>query len=160
MPRNPDKTRCTFPDCHNWAMRGEARCRAHCYAADPAPPDQGDPPGVPLLPPLGDDRVDPDHASWPSDPDLAELDGHIVELNDRLRGLAAHARRLDAQIEHDPALLPSYIRLLTLQGQLTSRLARLLRERQQIQQAAGQDQYQQIMDVALDQVGEILGVDL
>jgi len=29
MPRNPSKTRCTIPDCHNWAMRGHTRCRAH-----------------------------------------------------------------------------------------------------------------------------------
>ena len=174
MPRNPNKTRCTFHDSHNWAVRGGTRCRVHRYAADPAlphqgalpqqgaPPDEGAPldQGGSLLLPPGDDRVNSDHASWPSDPDLADLDGHIVELNDRLRGLAAHVRRLDAQLEHDPALLPSYIRLLTLQGQLTSRLARLLRERQQIRQAEGQDLYQQAMNDALDQASEILGVDL
>jgi hypothetical protein len=149
-------------------MHGGTRCRVHRYAAEPSPPHEGVLPqqgalpgeGDPLLPPLVDDHLAPGHASWPFDPDLADLDGHIVELNDRLRGLAAHTRRLDAQLEHDPALLPSYIRLLTLQGRLTSRLARLLRERQQIRKAAGQDQYKQIMDIALDQAGEILGVQL
>ena len=77
-----------------------------------------------------------------------------------LRGLATHVRRLDAQLEHDPALLPGYIRLLTLQGRLTSRLSRLLRERQQIRQAEGQDLLQQAMNDALDQASEILGVQL
>ncbi len=32
MPRNPNKTHCTIPDCHNWAMRGHTRCRAHRVA--------------------------------------------------------------------------------------------------------------------------------
>jgi hypothetical protein len=163
MPRNPNKTRCTFPGCHNWAMRGEDRCHVHRYAADPALPQQGAPPDeddpLGLLPPV-EGHVDPGDAFWPPDPDLAELDGHIVELNDRLRGLAAHTRRLDAQLEHDPALLPSYIRLLTLQGRLTSRLSRLLRERLQIRQTEDQDLLHQAMNNALDQAGEILGVDL
>jgi hypothetical protein len=29
MPRNPDKTPCQVPGCHNWAMRGHTRCRSH-----------------------------------------------------------------------------------------------------------------------------------
>jgi len=135
-----------------------------------APPDENDPLGLlppvedrveadPLLPPL-DDPVGPGDASWSSGPDLVDLDAHIVELNESLRGLAAHVRRLDAQLEHDPALLPGYIRLLTLQGRLTSRLSRLLRERQQIRQAEGQDLLQGAMDIALDQASEILGVQL
>ena len=157
MPRNPNKTRCTFPGCHNWAMRREDRCHAHRYAAEPNPPDGDDPLG--LLPPV-EGHVDPGDASWSSGPDLVDLDAHIVELNESLRGLAAHVRRLDAQLEHDPALLPGYIRLLTLQGRLTSRLSRLLRERQQIRQAEDQDLLHQAMDIALDQAGEILGVQL
>jgi hypothetical protein len=157
MPRNPNKTRCTFPGCHNWAMRRGDRCHAHRYAAEPNPPDEDDPLG--LLPPV-EGRVDPGDASWSSGPDLVDLDAHIVELNESLRGLAAHVRRLDAQLEHDPALLPGYIRLLTLQGRLTSRLSRLLRERQQIRQAEDQDLLHQAMNDALDQASEILGVQL
>jgi hypothetical protein len=29
MPRHKDKTPCKMPGCHNWAMRGYTRCRAH-----------------------------------------------------------------------------------------------------------------------------------
>ena len=29
MPRNPNKTHCTYPGCRNWAMRGHTLCRAH-----------------------------------------------------------------------------------------------------------------------------------
>jgi hypothetical protein len=29
MPRNPNATRCAVPNCKSWAMRGQARCRAH-----------------------------------------------------------------------------------------------------------------------------------
>ncbi|MBN1316159.1 MAG: hypothetical protein JXA42_11840 [Anaerolineales bacterium] len=29
MPRNPNKTRCYYPHCKNWAMRGRTLCRAH-----------------------------------------------------------------------------------------------------------------------------------
>jgi hypothetical protein len=32
MPRNRCKTRCQFPGCHNWAMRGHTLCRAHADA--------------------------------------------------------------------------------------------------------------------------------
>jgi len=29
MPRNPNKTHCTYPGCPNWAMHGHTLCRAH-----------------------------------------------------------------------------------------------------------------------------------
>jgi len=29
MPRNPSKTHCAVPGCHNWSMRDHTRCRAH-----------------------------------------------------------------------------------------------------------------------------------
>jgi hypothetical protein len=160
MPRNPNKTPCTFPGCRNWAMHGQERCCAHRYAADPVPPQQGALPGSPILPPFEGERVQPEPASWPSDPGPGVLDGHIAELDERLRGLATHVRRLDAQLEHDPALLPAYTRLLNLQGQLTSRLARLLRERRQIGQEEGDDLMKQVMDEALDEASKILKVKL
>jgi hypothetical protein len=114
----------------------------------------------PLFPPAGD-RVDPGQLSCPSDDTpLTDLDAHIVRLDESLRGLAAHVRRLDAQLERDPALLPAYTRLLNLQGQLTSRLARLLRERQQIRQVDDQDLFHDTMNAALDQLGETFGIQL
>jgi hypothetical protein len=182
MPRNPIKAPCTFPGCHNWAMRGTDRCRVHQRAADPgpahedplptqdAPPERTDPgpeaaiddDPLGLLPPP--EELDlPDNIVLPSNADFAALDDlytHVAALNESLHALTAYVRRLQGQIEHDPALVPTYIRLLTLQGQLTSRLARLARERQQIRQSAGHDEYEAIMNVALDQASEILGVQL
>jgi len=219
MPRNPNKTRCTFPGCHNWAMHGQERCHVHRYAeADAAYQDalqalaatllgapgapgesSGEPSsdGPPPTPPPGPDPresgatdydfIDDDplgllpppevHAApdpsfppaggpvdpgqvWLSDPAPTDLDAHIARLDAGLRGLAAHVRRLDAQLEHDPALLPAYTRLLNLQGQLTSRLARLLRERQQIRHTDDQDLFHDAMNAALDQLSEDWGVQL
>jgi hypothetical protein len=179
MPRNPDKARCTFPGCHNWAMHGQERCHAHRYAADPsltyedalpaqdAPLEQGAPgqrappdAAGPTLPPFDGEGVQPEPAAWAAGPDPSVLDEHIAALDERLRGLAAHVRRLDVQLEHDPALLPAYTRLLNLQGQLTSRLARLLRERQRIGQAEGDDLMKWVMNQALDEASKVLKVKL
>jgi hypothetical protein len=165
MPRNPNKARCTFPGCHNWAMHGQERCHAHRYAADPISMDEDALPardaplepsplsgeGSPLLPSVESEGVMPGPSM---------LDEHIVALEEQLRGLAAHVRRLDDQLERDPALLPAYTRLLNLQGQLTSRLARLLRERQQIGATENQDLMEQVMNEALDATSEILNVKL
>jgi hypothetical protein len=181
MPRNPNKTSCTFPGCHNWATHGGDRCRVHQCAADPelaredalpaqdAPLERADPgtedtidDPLGLLPPLEGPDL-PDDIVLPSDADLAALDDlgvHVVALNESLLALTAYIRHIQGQLEHDPALAPTYIRLLNLQGQLTSRLARLARERQQIRQSAGDDQYQEIMNIALDEAGKILGVQL
>ena len=51
-------------------------------------------------------------------------------------------------------------KLVALQGQLCSRLARLLREQQPLQQTSQDDFLQQCMNEALDRASEILGVDL
>jgi hypothetical protein len=216
MPRNPNKARCTFPGCHNWAMHDKTRCYAHRYALEPnvacedallAPrltPERSaldTPPGTPgsrslgpsgggpahappgqnalgqgalpdddalgLLPPVSDpalppagNHVAPGQAFWPSDAAPADLDAHIAQLDESLRGLAVHVRRLDAQLERDPALLSGYTRLLNLQGQLASRLARLLHERQQIRQAEGEDLLHDAMNDALDQLSEEWGIQL
>ena len=44
MPRNPDKTRCSVPGCHAWAMREHHRCRSH-RDAELAPRGAGAPLG-------------------------------------------------------------------------------------------------------------------
>jgi uncharacterized protein involved in exopolysaccharide biosynthesis len=105
-------------------------------------------------------QPDPEAQPPDPDPDPSILGSHLAALEQRLSALDAHVRRLDAQLEHDPALLPAYTRLLNLQGQLTSRLSRLLRERQQIAETAAQDLIRSATDDALDQASVILGVEL
>ena len=50
--------------------------------------------------------------------------------------------------------------LVALQGQLCSRLARLLRDERQLYRAWQEDELQQIMNEALDVASEFLGVKL
>jgi hypothetical protein len=44
MPRNPNKTHCQAPGCHNWAMRAHTHCRSH-RDAELGPRGAGAPPG-------------------------------------------------------------------------------------------------------------------
>jgi hypothetical protein len=141
---------------------------AHPAPDDPAP-QFGILPDLPLLPDLtgeppapGDDisSIGPDFAMPPAEPDPSILDGHVAHLEAQLHRLHAHVSRLDAQLESDPALLPTYIRLLNLQGQLTSRLAHLIRDRQLIGEADHQDMMNGVMNEALDGVSKIFNVDL
>jgi ribosomal protein S15P/S13E len=83
-----------------------------------------------------------------------DLGARIAALNRRIEQLEEH---IDThRHELDPK---EFATLVSLQGQLTSRLARLMRDQQQLQGAAADD-LQHDLDEALATVSQVLGVDL
>jgi ribosomal protein S15P/S13E len=83
-----------------------------------------------------------------------DLDARIAALNRRIEQLEehidTHRHELDAR---------EFAALASLQGQLASRLARLMRDRQRLQGDAA-DELQRDLDEALAMVSQVLGVDL
>jgi hypothetical protein len=85
---------------------------------------------------------------------LLDLDARIAALNRRIEQLEAcidaHRHELDAK---------EFAALAGLQGQLVSRLGRLMRDRQQLQGDPA-DELPYDLDEVLQIVGQALGVDL
>jgi ribosomal protein S15P/S13E len=83
-----------------------------------------------------------------------DLDARIAALNRRIEQLEEH---IDThRHELDPK---EFAALASLQGQLASRLGRLMRDRQQLQGDAA-DELQHDLDEALATVSQVLGIDL
>ena len=124
MPRNPHKTRCSVPGCHNWAMRdretGEpALCRSH-RDAELGPRGAGAPQGN--LNALVHGR----HSNPLSPPDLEHLVAVAVDRPDDLPleiGLAV--RSIHARTGHALLTLIALRRLLSqVVAQLSARFLR------------------------------------
>jgi hypothetical protein len=135
-PRRAPAVRCaattaTGTPCKAWAVRGSdpPRCAAHRRSQAAPPPEAGE-------------------AAPPS------LDAAIADLYRRLGQLSRYIDERLADLE--PGL---YARLASLQGQLTSRLGRLLRDRQQLEGDAA-DQLIQAVHQALDDISTEWGVEL
>jgi hypothetical protein len=136
-PRRVPAVRCTAmtaigTPCKAWAVRGSdpPRCAAHGGGQAAPPPDKVGEAGS------------------------LSLDAAIADLYRRLGQLSAYIDDRLADLE--PGL---YARLASLQGQLTSRLGRLLRDRQQLQGDAA-DQLIQAVHQALDDISTEWGVEL
>jgi len=88
-----------------------------------------------------------------------DIDTRIADLNRRIEQLSAYIDTVTIGTGDRDIDVDQYARLLSLHGQLTSRLGRLLRDRQQI---CPEDDslLQQAINDALDQASEILGVKL
>jgi len=89
-----------------------------------------------------------------------DLDTRIADLNRRIEQLSAYIDQATIGSSDDGGIdVDQYARLLSLHGQLTSRLGRLLRDRAVI--SPEDDSFlQSCINEALDQASEILGVAL
>jgi len=89
------------------------------------------------------------------------LDQIIRDLHRRLSQLSAYIDRRMADVDHGTDVLPVdvYAHLVSLQGQLSSRLGRLMRDRKQIAGDAA-DELTQAINAALDDISAEWGIDL
>lgn len=92
---------------------------------------------------------------------------NTVDLDVRIRDLNRRIERLSQYIDaaalgdgkEDTLTITDYGKLVNIHGQLTSRLGRLLRDKQQLDGGSGAELEQAIGD-ALDLASEVLGLDL
>ena len=131
-------TRCTATckdgrPCSAWAQRGSdpPRCRSHRLQAQP--------------------QAQPSVAHRSSD-----VDGMILDLQRRLDQLSDY---IDQGLNDAKLDIGDYARLTGLQGQLASRLGRLIRDRQSI---AGDTDNQTLdaLNAALNSISEEWGIEL
>jgi len=150
--------------CRGWAVQGTdpPLCGPHGGTTSPVGPPEGNKNaqshGVYRRSRPGD--------STPRPPDNVDIDVRIADLNQRIEQLSSY---IDAAIvdPHQGTIgqgegsldVDQYTRLLSLHGQLTSRLGRLLRDKQQISPEET-NLFQQAINLALDQASDILGVPL
>jgi hypothetical protein len=124
----------------------------------------GAPPGNHNAETHGVYRRSPAGDSQPPNGPPADLDARISDLNRRIQQLSDYIDRAQIGTAQDGDCtdtidVDQYARLLSLHGQLTSRLGRLLRDRQQI--SPDENSFlQECINEALDQVSDILGVKL
>jgi hypothetical protein len=136
--------------CKNRAVKGSdpPRCSSH----GGSPKHAGAPPG---------NRNAETHGAFanPLAP-TANLDARISDLNRKINNLSAYIDRVQiGDGSSDSVDVDQYTRLLALHGQLTSRLGRLLRDRQQLS-PEDNSFLQDCINEALDEVSELLGVKL
>jgi hypothetical protein len=96
--------------------------------------------------------------SNPLDPSV-DIDTRIADLNRRIEQLSAYIDAAQIGTCDDCIDVDQYTRLLALHGQLTSRLGRLLRDKQIVAPEENNLLALAIND-ALDQASDILGVKL
>ena len=157
MPRNPNKTPCSVPDCRAWAIRGSdpPRCAPHTPGRT----------GVPL-----GNRNSLTHGFYASTlhpDDLAGLDEGAIDttLDDEILIIRLALRRLQRMIltGTTPGPRPQrlgvhdYARFIGLTFQGTNTRSRLLRARHDL---PGNDRFMQVMDQALDALSEEWGIEL
>jgi hypothetical protein len=158
MPRNPDKTHCTVPDCRNWAVRGSdpPLCSPHSGRAGAPPANQNHLiHGFYATVLRSEDLADlADHAG-----DTA-LDAEIVIIRVALRRIM---RMLATGLAPGPDPTPldalDYARLSGLAFQGAATVCRLLRARKDL--GGEQDNaFKNVMDQALAGLGEEWGIEL
>ena len=158
--------------CRNPAVKGTdpPRCSSHGGVRRPAGPPPGSRNAVQHGAHSGSSAHESGGSNRPNEGPVHQ-DGSSVDLNIRIADLNRRIEQLShyldgAQIgpggdaDEDQCIsLNQYARLLALHGQLTSRLGRLLRDKQQI--APEEDNIVQLaLYDALDQASGILGVKL
>ena len=171
MPRNPDKTPCSHPECRAWAIRGSdpALCSAHAGRASAS--EQGEGCGRCVGAPPGNQHrrthgfysriLQPEEAK-----DLRTLSGGLT-LDDEIAIARVALRRIFAMLHSgatpgpDPQPIDSqdYVRLLGLAFRGTGAISRLLRVQIQLPGCDNDGIHQSISD-ALDELGEMWGIDL
>jgi hypothetical protein len=146
--------------CRAWAVRGSdpPRCSAHRGGQRPVGAPAGNTNAL-------------KHGAYASPPDTglshdseagsaADLAARIADLNRRADQLAAYLDRLTiGDGTEGTTTVQDYAKLVALQGQLCSRIGRLMRDLQQLQ-PDDQDFLQECINEALDQASVILGVQL
>ena len=157
MPRNPNKTPCSVPDCRAWAIRGSdpPRCAPH------TPGKMGGTMG---------NRNSLTHGFYASTlhpDDLAGLDDGAIDttLDGEILIIRIALRRLQRMIltGTTPGPRPQrlgvhdYARFIGLTFQGANTLSRLLRVRHDL---PGNDRFMQVMDQALDALSEEWGIEL
>ena len=181
------KQRCTATTragrpCRAWSVPGTdlPRCAAHrsrrppgdggCTGSAEHPPGspKGEAHGVDARTGEGNarrDEYDTGRGGCDTRPYIVDIDTRIADLNRRIEQLSRYID--EVQIGPPPdgddgnryIDLDQYARLLSLHGQLTSRIGRLLRDKQTI--APEDDSWlQACFNDALDQASQILGVAL
>ena len=135
--------------CKAWAVHGTdpPRCASHGGAR---------PPGAPA----GNKNAEK-HGTY-SDPldDAVSLDARILDLNRRITRLSRYLDELELGDGNEGTItVKDYATLAALHGQLTSRLGRLLRDQQYIDEEDGSE-LDQALDQALTVAGETLGITL
>ena len=155
-PRCTATTRAGRP-CRAWAVQDTdpPRCASHGGSATKI----GAPPGNTNAQTHGVYARSPSGDTQPPDPPPVDLDTRIADLNRRIEQLSAYIDHVTVGPEDGDIDVDQYARLLSLHGQLTSRLGRLLRDKQQIS-PEDDSLLQQAINNALDQASEILGVQL
>ena len=164
MPRNPNKTPCSVPDCRAWAIRGSdpPRCSAH------TPGKVGAPPGNRQVRAYGPHTLTHGFYASTLDPDdLAVLEEGAIDtsLDEEIFIVRLAIRRMQLLIVTGTTPGPRPQRLdvhdnarfigLTFQGANT--LSRLLRVRHDL---PGNDPFMEVMNQALDNLSEEWGIEL
>lgn len=129
--------------CKAWAVRGSdpPLCGAHGGGAVR--------PGAPA----GNENA-LKHGAYSAGSSPADLDEAIAELERRLKQVSAYIDEHFVELEP-----PDFGRLAALQAQMTSRLGRLMRDRQRVT-GDDSDELAQAINQALDWLGEEWGVEL
>ena len=83
---------------------------------------------------------------------IADLDRRIQHLSDYIDDVTIGDEKGDISVN-------AYTKLVSLHGQLSSRLGRLMRDRQQLE-GGEESELDRAIDDALDMASEILGVEL
>jgi len=157
MPRNPDKTPCSVQGCRAWAIRGSdpPLCAPHTPGKVGAPAGNQNS----LIHGFYSSILHPD------DLDALADSAWDTTLNDEILIIRIALRRLQRMISSgltpgpDPQPLgpDHYARFFGLTFQATNTLSRLLRVRSDLPDG---DRWTQIMNTALDALGEQWGLDL
>jgi hypothetical protein len=154
-PRCTATTRTGRP-CRAWAVKGTDPPRCASHRRSPSG-DGGT--GNRIGAPPGNTNAQT-HGAYTQPPDTSvDLDARIADLNRRIEQLSTYIDHATIGPNDGDIDVDQYARLLSLHGQLTSRLGRLLRDKQQIS-PEDDSLLQQAINNALDQASEILGVQL
>jgi hypothetical protein len=173
MSRNADKVRCTHltragRPCRGWAVRGSdpPACPSHFHAPAPqaaAKRDRPDSPAVPEQAPDPAERVESFYTPVLSRQELADLVTYAAEITlaDEIACARAAVRRTLEFLSRGPDAVSesNYLRAVGLVHQGTRAIAQLLRDQQALGGSAS-EQFQAIIDAALDDLSEEWGVEL
>ena len=162
MPRNPDKRPCSIPGCRAWAIRDSnpPLCAPHTYGK--AGPETDRRFGAPW----GNDNA-LTHGFYASalHPDDLDETAYDESLENEMLILRVALRRLLRMIitglspepNPQPLDVQDYARFFGLTFRGVNTLTRLFRTRQDL---PGNDRWEEIMNLALDQLSEEWGIEL
>jgi hypothetical protein len=127
--------------CKAWAIQGSQppRCSAHSGRRWGAPKQN---------------QNAKTHGAYVTEPPTISLTEIIADLDRRRQQLAAYIDAHLAELDAD-----AYTRLAALEGQLASRIGRLMRDKKQVQ-GDEMDELDKMIDEALDQLSQEWGIKL